>query len=258
MKHLVVVAEREHPFACSAFNSRMIIPWRELDPARGRAEAAGGWYNLYLLLGMMYMKNLLGERLQFDWRIVTVTVLSTLLLILDPYHRITLVKPCDRLILFLVVPLLTIVLVFHERPREYGLGLGDWKAGTLLTSASIVLLAPILWLAAHQESMQQYYHTQLAGLPWTTFLDLLGWEFLFRGFVLFAYARKFGPESIWLQAVPFALAHIGKPEIETLSTIFGGFAFGWLAYRTRSFVYPFIVHWFVATFTILAASGFLG
>jgi membrane protease YdiL (CAAX protease family) len=63
---------------------------------------------------------------------------------------------------------------------------------------------------------------------------------------------------LWLQAVPFVIAHIGKPEVETLSTIFGGFAFGWVAWRTRSFVYPFLIHWYIATFTILVAGGALG
>jgi membrane protease YdiL (CAAX protease family) len=83
----------------------------------------------------------------------------------------------------------------------------------------------------------------------------LGWEFFFRGWLLFGFARRFGPDALWLQAVPFALAHIGKPEVETFSTIFGGFAFGWIAYRTRSFVWPFLVHWFIATFVILAAAA---
>ena len=87
---------------------------------------------------------------------------------------------------------------------------------------------------------------------------MFGWEFFFRGFLLSAYARRFGANALWLQAVPFALAHIGKPEIETLSTIFGGFALGWIGYRARSFVYPFLLHWFIATFTILVAAGTLG
>ena len=53
----------------------------------------------------------------------------------------------------------------------------------------------------------------------------------------------------------FAIAHLTKPEIETLSTIFGGFAFGWVAYRTKSFVWPFLIHWFIGTFIIIVASG---
>ncbi len=58
-----------------------------------------------------------------------------------------------------------------------------------------------------------------------------------------------------LQAVPFALAHLTKPPLETLSTIFGGIAFGWVAWRTRSFIYPFLIHWFVTTVVILVAMG---
>ena len=120
-------------------------------------------------------------------------------------------------------------------------------------------MAPVIWyLGKNDLGVIDYYKSRLAGLPWTTFIDLVGWEFFFRGWILFGYARKFGPEALWLQAVPFALAHIGKPEIETLSTIFGGFAFGWVAWRTRSFLYPFLIHWFIASFVILVAAGVLG
>lgn len=206
----------------------------------------------------MPVKRLLGEPLPFDWKIVTITVLSTLLLIVDAYHHITSSKPLDRILLYLVVPLVVILVVFRDSPAQYGFTLGDWKAGLLLTALAIILMAPILWLIGHGGAMRSYYESQVSGLPWNTFLDLFGWEFFFRGFILFAYARKFGPEALWLQAVPFALAHIGKPEVETLSTIFGGFAFGWVAYRSRSFLYPFLIHWFVASFTILVAAGVLG
>ncbi|MFM8875091.1 MAG: type II CAAX prenyl endopeptidase Rce1 family protein, partial [Anaerolineae bacterium] len=67
--------------------------------------------------------------------------------------------------------------------------------------------------------------------------------------------RKFGPDALWLHAVPFALAHLGKPEVETLSTIFGGFVFGWVALRTNSFLYAFLIHWFIGTFIIIVAAG---
>ncbi len=186
------------------------------------------------------------------------TIVSTLLLIVDAYHQLTPNKGYDRTILYLLIPLLILLVVFRENPREYGFTFGDWKSGLILTSIGILLIAPVLWLAARGGAMREYYRPQLNGLPWNTFLDLFGWEFLFRGFILFAYLRRFGPNALWLQAVPFALAHIGKPEIETLSTIFGGFAFAWVAYRTRSFFYPFLIHWFVASFTIIVAAGLLG
>ena len=205
------------------------------------------------------MKNILGLKLHFDWKIVTITIVSTLLLLVDHYHRITADKYWDRVILYLFIPLFFILFVYRENPREYGFTLGDWKAGLVITLAGILLMTPIIWyLGKSNPSMTDYYKSNLNGLPWTTFLDLIGWEFFFRGWILFGYARKFGPEALWLQAVPFALAHMGKPEVETISTIFGGFAFGWVAWRTRSFLYPFMIHWFIATFIILVAAGALG
>ncbi len=202
------------------------------------------------------MKYLLGERLNFDWKIVAVTIISTLLLMVDHYHKLTAFKYWDRVFLYLIVPLLIIVVLFRENPIEYGFSLGDWKLGILFTVIGILVMAPVIYyLGSGDASMQKYYEPYLRGLPWTTFLDLVGWEFFFRGWILFAYARKFGHDALWLQAVPFALAHIGKPEIETLSTIFGGFAFGWVAWRTKSFVWPLLIHWFIATFIIIVAAG---
>jgi membrane protease YdiL (CAAX protease family) len=211
------------------------------------------------------MRNLLKTGLKYDWRIVVITIVSTLLLMVDAYYRITpeawgIVqwKVVDRTLLYLIIPLVITLVVFREDPRKYGFTLGDWRAGLVLTLLGCLLIAPLLWLLARGGGMQDYYKSQVSGLPWNTFLDLLGWEYFFRGWILFGFARKFGAEALWLQAVPFALAHIGKPEVETLSTIFGGFAFGWVAWRTKSFIYPLLIHWFVASFTILVAGGLLG
>lgn len=202
------------------------------------------------------MKYLTGEKLNFDWKIVTVTIVSTLLLMVDYYHKIFAQKYWDRTLLYFVIPLLIILIFFRENPKEYGFSFGDWKLGLTYTLIGILLMAPVIYYLGHgDETMKKYYERFLTGLPWTTFLDLFGWEFFFRGWVLFAYARKFGPEALWLQAVPFALAHLGKPEVETLSTIFGGFAFGWVAWRTKSFLYAFLIHWFIGTFIIIVASG---
>lgn len=205
------------------------------------------------------MKTHFGPNLKFDWKIVTITVASTLLLMVDHYHRITAHKYLDRVILYLIIPLIFVLFVFRETPCDYGLTLGDWRAGIVITLAGILIMTPIIWyLGTSDASMSEYYKSRVDGLPLTTFLDLIGWEFFFRGWILFGYARKFGPEALWLQAVPFALAHIGKPEVETLSTIFGGFAFGWVAWRTRSFLYPFLIHWYIATFIILVAGDVFG
>jgi len=220
------------------------------------------------------MKKLFFPPLRLDWKIAVLTVFSTLALMVDYYHPRLLpwndwfpgwaatqisTKVFDRTLLYFILPMLITLLIFREKPGAYGFTLGDWKAGLLITAGAIVLIAPVLWyIARGDQAMRVYYVAGMAGLPWSTLLDLFGWEYIFRGWLLFGYARKFGPEAIWLQAVPFALAHISKPEVETLSTIFGGFAFGWVAWRTRSFVWPLLIHWFVSSFTILAAVGILG
>lgn len=206
------------------------------------------------------MKKLFHLDLEFNRSNVVATIAVTLLIMVDKYHDLTGSLAWDRLILFLLVPLFIIVVVLRESPAEYGFRLGDWKAGLLLTGIVILVGAPILYLTAKADpSMQSYYQRLLTpSLPGYVFLDLFGWEFMFRGWLLFGYARKYGADALWLQAVPFALAHIGKPEVETMSTIFGGFLFGLVAWRTKSFLYPFLIHYFVFFFTVLVAAGVFG
>lgn len=182
-----------------------------------------------------------------------VTILSTLLLVVDAYHRITPSREVDHLILYLLIPLL-VILLSRKRLADYGFRLGDWKSGSVITLLAILVATPVLYLVSLQsQAMRSYYQSQVAGLPWNTFFDLIGWEFFFRGWLLFTYLRAYGEDGLWLHAVPFALAHIGKPEVETITTIFGGYAFGWIARRTGSFLYPFLIHWYIASITIFFA-----
>lgn len=200
------------------------------------------------------------QDLKFNREVVAITIASTLLLMVDYYFPLTPFKVIDRLGLYLVIPLLMIRLGFRKPLREFGFTLGDWKAGLVITGVAIGVMAPVLWLIGRSDSaMRSYYSWQMnAAMPLLTFLDLIGWEFIFRGFILFGYEKQFGPHALWLQAVPFAMTHISKPAVETLSTLFGGFAFGWVAWRTRSFLYPFLIHWFISSFTIVVVSGALG
>jgi membrane protease YdiL (CAAX protease family) len=145
------------------------------------------------------------------------------------------------------------VLIFRQRPADFGFQWGDWRAGIKWTLISWSIAAPILYIAGNTPAMREYYglyFSSPADILLTTALDLLPWEFFFRGFLLWSLWEVAGPAAVLLQAVPFAMAHITKPPLETISTIFGGTAFGWVAWRTRSFVYPFLIHLFVSTFVI--------
>ena len=70
------------------------------------------------------MKSLLGERLHFDWKVVTITIVSTLLLIVDSYHPLTPHKYWDRVILYLIIPLLIIILMPLTFTITIGIGAG--------------------------------------------------------------------------------------------------------------------------------------
>jgi membrane protease YdiL (CAAX protease family) len=60
--------------------------------------------------------------------------------------------------------------------------------------------------------------------------------------MLFGLKDKFGEGSILIQMIPFVLLHLGKPEIETISTIFTGILWGYICYRGNSFWPAYIMH----------------
>jgi membrane protease YdiL (CAAX protease family) len=202
------------------------------------------------------------RQLRTDWRAVAAAVIVTLAMTVEHYDRLQGAFRCqsvERVLLYLIVPLSVVALVFRESPARYGFQLGDWRTGLALTAVGCGALAVSMLVVARSPAFRSYYGAGASGtglpLSLEAALDLIGWEFVFRGFLLFALYPVCGPLAIVLQAVPFTIAHFGKPELETLSCIFGGSALGYVAWRTRSFIYPFLIHWFLTVFTVLVASG---
>jgi membrane protease YdiL (CAAX protease family) len=199
--------------------------------------------------------------IRFEPKVTLVIIMGTLLPMIDLYdHTLFATKAYDRFVLYFLIPAAVISLVFREPLRAYGFRWGNWREGLIWTVAGCATMAIILWFVARTPAMVDYYRPRSsAGLLkalWEAAVDLFGWEFIWRGLMLFALARVTSPGvAIWLQAVPFAFAHLGKPEVETLSTIFGGAAFGFVAWRTQSFVYPFLIHTFITGWTIWVAMG---
>lgn len=157
---------------------------------------------------------------------------------------------------YLVLSALFIVVVLRENPLRFGLGPGraaEWGRYLLLF---VVIAAPGIAVAAWLDpSLRSYYpmYKPAAGSHWLFLLNalctagyMLGWEYLFRGFLLFGLEKRLGRLAAVLQAVPFMFVHIGKPEVETYSSILGGILLGVLALRTRSMWPCFLIHTFVA------------
>jgi membrane protease YdiL (CAAX protease family) len=191
------------------------------------------------------------------WKPVISLVVSTLALVVFNYQELIPNHMYSGLLLFLVVPLLIIVFIYHETTMHYGMQLGDWRRGLLYTALGCLLAAVILWIAVDLPGISAYYAPQAQNeMPYIlrNAIDLLGWEFFFRGFLLFSLVDICGPYAILFQAVPFTLAHFGKPYIETVSCVFGGVAFGYVAWKTRSFLYPYFIHLFLSSFIVYLAS----
>jgi membrane protease YdiL (CAAX protease family) len=163
----------------------------------------------------------------------------------------------ERVVIWLVLPLAIVVLGFRDSPRRYGLTLGDAAAGAVLAVVGSVLMTPVVLWFANLPDVVAYYSVSaapVADVVATNILDLTAAEFLFRGFLMFTLVRAIGPVGVLIAVMPFALGHLGKPVLELLSTLGGGLAYGWLAWRTRSIVWGAIAHIYILSLVTLAAA----
>jgi len=154
-------------------------------------------------------------------------------------------------ILFFCVPFVIIKFIFQENLKTYGITFGDWQIGLGFFFFSILLFIPVIYFISVADQFNSYFPLMLSAkndlvvfLIYETLfiLFIFSWEFIFRGFMLFGLEKKFGFYSIFIQMLPFVLLHSGKPFIETFSSIFGGIILGYLALRTRSIYYGFLIH----------------
>lgn len=164
----------------------------------------------------------------------------------------------ERIVLFGVVPAAVIVLGFRDRLPRYGLTLGDWRAGVGLIALGLAVMIPIVLWFATLPDVRTYYApvaNPLLVLIVANALDLSAAEFLFRGFLMLTLIRAIGPIGVLVAAVPFVMAHLGKPELELFSTLGGGAIYGWLAWRTGSIVWGAAAHIVILTLVTVAAAG---
>jgi membrane protease YdiL (CAAX protease family) len=204
----------------------------------------------------------------------TVAIIVMMVALLIDFHRdflpdevvfrrdpeILRIATLQRFVLFVAVPVATVVLLFRDDPGRYGLRLGDWRAGLTLAGIGTAVMLPIVMWAGHQPSFAAYYApsgTNLPALALTNGLDVFAAEFMFRGFLMFTLLRTVGPLAVLLAAVPFTFSHFGKPELETLSTLLGGSIFGWLDWRTGSILYSAAAHLVILTAVMVAAMGWI-
>lgn len=145
-----------------------------------------------------------------------------------------------------LVPALVVKLVFRERLRDYGVGLGIPGR----TWWTLAMLAPVFLLIAYlaagdRQILAKFPINPQAGASaaifalhaLTYFLFYVGWEFHFRGYLLCGLRSSLGDvNAVLIQTMASALLHIGSPASETFGAILAGLLWGALALRTRSLV----------------------
>ncbi|MEW5742857.1 MAG: CPBP family intramembrane glutamic endopeptidase [Myxococcota bacterium] len=181
----------------------------------------------------------------------------------------------SSLFLYLVMPLVLSKATKGSFHRAYGLGLGDWRAGLKISALFLAVMLPAVVVASKLAAFKGIY--PLAGngafmlseggkatpslklflvYEMGYLLYFVGWEFLFRGWMLNGLLPTFGRAgAILIQVAPFAIMHLGKAELEALGSIIAGVALGVLALRTRSFWYGAFIHGVVAVFMDVITVG---
>ena len=220
------------------------------------------------------IKSLSEELRSLDSKTITILLSSTILFITSWYfanprffqESVTFLQPREiieeellayiywfllDIILFFLIPLYIIKLFFRDNLKSFGITLGKKKLGIFYSIISILIFIPVIYLVFNSENYSKYFPLMQSAkedlfifIIYECFfiLFIFSWEFIFRGFVLFGLENKFGFYAVFIQMIPFVLLHTGKPFLETFASIFGAIFLGYLALRTRSVVYGFLIH----------------
>jgi membrane protease YdiL (CAAX protease family) len=150
--------------------------------------------------------------------------------------------------------------------EQWGISFGDvpwWGRRVGICLAILVPLAAIATVAS-PELAATYPHykparthlDQLALNQLGVLVDFIGWEYLFRGYLLFAALRRGDAVlAILLPALPFFILHEGRPQVELIASLPGAMIAAWFCLRARTFAPLVILHW--AMNTTVAVTAFV-
>lgn len=146
--------------------------------------------------------------------------------------------------------------LFRNKPRDYGLSLGNlkvWPRDVLFYFAVMVVILLVSFKFSRLKITYPLYYKAKFGADHfliyqaVQLFHMMGWEFFFRGFMLFGLSKKMDSRlSVLIQTIPFALMHYRKPPLEAYGSIFAGIFQGLIGLQAGSFLPCAILHWLVA------------
>jgi membrane protease YdiL (CAAX protease family) len=152
---------------------------------------------------------------------------------------------CGQTLLYVVPPLIFIRFVCKKSLGDYGVKLNGVFSLWWMYFLMLAVMVPIVFVASRCEGFQATYpfFEPFPNEPlWPRFwiwegayyLQFVGLEFFFRGFLLHGIRRQFGAYAIFVMMVPYCMIHFGKPMPETFAAIAAGIILGFMSLKTRS------------------------
>ncbi|MCZ7687616.1 MAG: CPBP family intramembrane metalloprotease [Sandaracinaceae bacterium] len=159
-------------------------------------------------------------------------------------------------VLLMLAPLAASYWLEGWTPLDLGLGVRGAGKELLVVLALWAVMVPVVWAVHDQGSFPSTYprfapakHSMEMYLLYEGFylVKWIAWEFFFRGFMLFGFARDFFQRAVLMSTVPFVLMHFGKPEPEVLGALLAGLVLCFIALRSKSIWPGVLLHWLVAS-----------
>jgi len=160
------------------------------------------------------------------------------------------------LVFYFLLPVLLIKYAFREKLSDYGLRFkGAFKDYHLYLLMLLVMVPLVLYFSTTESFQARYPFYELTkGEPlfpnfwiWEAlyFLQFVGLEFFFRGFMVHGTKKRFGFYSVFVMTIPYCMIHFGKPMPETIAAIIAGVVLGTLSLKSRSIWLGIAIHYSV-------------
>jgi membrane protease YdiL (CAAX protease family) len=159
---------------------------------------------------------------------------------------------CNDLWVCFSMPLVIVLILLQGTLRDYGTVLTDPLETLLWGILFAAIIIPLtLYNAKSPSNLAVYPQIRskkwtlstllLSGLTWAGYL--LFYEFLFRGFLLFACLREFGTvPAVAINMLIYSVAHIPKGKLETIGAIPLGLLLCVVTLATGSIWFAFLAH----------------
>jgi membrane protease YdiL (CAAX protease family) len=153
--------------------------------------------------------------------------------------------------IFLVLLPAAFIALSRSKLSEFGFSPGDIRTGLKYAAFFYTAAIPFMVIGSRISSFAEYYPLwkpayestgNLLSYELAVGLMLFSTEFFYRGFLLFTLKGQ-TKHAVLIQALLYALMHVGKPSLEVPYSLLAGLVFGMVAMRCKSILPSFLMHY---------------